>query len=280
MINPEKKSMLFYLDYRQHLELLSNADCGALVKALLRYAVGEKVPELRGAAAMAFSFMRAQLDRDNAQYEAQCERAREAGRKGGRPRKQRESDSGEELIAEPGSEEALEEKTEGFSEDHEEKSGFFPETSKSLKDTDTETETDKDTDNDKDTDTDKDADTDTETVTDTDAETVADEKEHFYAAAGGPGRPSRAAQASSSERKPEAPSSRTSPEGRASSGGAAARPGAEVSVWDSRMLEQSGILRQAIDGVTRKLEGREKQDPAAVEDYMKAELLSILKRGR
>lgn len=277
MINPEKKSMLFYLDYRQHLELLSNADCGALVKALLCYAVGEKVPELRGAAAMAFSFMRAQLDRDNAQYEAQCERAREAGRKGGRPRKQRESDSGEELIAEPGSEEALEEKTEGFSEDHEEKSGFFPETSKSLKDTDTETETDKDTD----TDHDKDADTDTETVTDTDAETetAADEKEHFYAAAaGGPGRPSRAAQASSSEQE-SASSSRTSPEGRASSGGAAARPGAEVSVWDSRMLEQSGILRQAIDGVTRKLEGREKQDPAAVEDYMKAELLSILKRG-
>ena len=44
MINPEKKSMLFYLDYRQHLELLSNADCGALVKALLRYAVAHRLP--------------------------------------------------------------------------------------------------------------------------------------------------------------------------------------------------------------------------------------------
>ena len=279
MINPDKKSMLFYLDYRQHLELLSNADCGALVKALLRYAVGEEVPELRGAAAMAFSFMRAQLDRDNAQYEAQCERAREAGRKGGRPRKQREPDAVEELRAEAGSEDALEEKTEGFSESREKKGGFFPETSESLKDTDTETETDKDTDNDKDADTDNDNDTDADTVTAADAEADADEKKHFYAAAaGGPGRLSRAAQLSSSEQE-SASSSRTSLESRASSGGAAAHPGVESNVLDSRTLEQSGILRQAIDGGTRKLEGREKQDPAAVEDYMKAELLSILKRG-
>ena len=198
MINPDKKSMLFYLDYRQHLELLSNADCGALVKALLRYAVGEEVPELRGAAAMAFSFMRAQLDRDNAQYEAQCERAREAGRKGGRPRKQREPDAVEELRAEAGSEDALEEKTEGFSESREKKGGFFPETSESLKDTDTETETDKDTDTDKDTEKDKDNDNenDTDADTETDAETeVLLNKEciQFAAASGAARRPLRSA---------------------------------------------------------------------------------------
>ena len=277
MINPDKKSMLFYLDYRQHLELLSNADCGALVKALLRYAVGEEVPELRGAAAMAFSFMRAQLDRDNAQYEVQCERAREAGRKGGRPRKQREPDSGEEFIAEAGSEEAPDEKNGGLLESHEKKGGFFPETSKSLKDTDNDTDTDHDTDADTDTETVTDTETDAETETAVDAGTDADEKEHFSAAApGGPGRPSRAAQ-KPSERESEAASSRTPPESRVSPGHAAARPRAESLVWDSRALEQSGILRQAVDSVTQKLAGRE-QDPANVEACLKAEILSILKR--
>lgn len=86
------KSFLFYLDWRQHLEMLTDAERGRLLSALLDYAEAGALPEgIDGAAGMAFSFMRAQLDRDREKYEARCKANRENGLKGGRPPKQTEA---------------------------------------------------------------------------------------------------------------------------------------------------------------------------------------------
>lgn len=87
----EKKSFMLYLDYRQHLALLSDEDRGRLLMALFDYAETKTAPELSGAAGMAFSFIKAQMDRDDAKYEETVEKRRSAGRQGGRPPKQTET---------------------------------------------------------------------------------------------------------------------------------------------------------------------------------------------
>lgn len=85
------KSFLFYLDWRQHLAMLDDEERGRLLMALLDYEETGAIPEgLSGAASMAFSFMRAQLDRDREKYEAKCKANRENGMKGGRPPKEKD----------------------------------------------------------------------------------------------------------------------------------------------------------------------------------------------
>ena len=86
-----KKSFVLYYDYRNHLALLSDEERGKLLMALLDYGEHGKEPELEGAALMAFSFIRAQMDRDTAKYEETCRKRREAGKQGGRPAKPKES---------------------------------------------------------------------------------------------------------------------------------------------------------------------------------------------
>ena len=59
---------------------------GKLFTAILCYAAGEEIPELDVAADMAFSFIQDRMDRDNATYMQKCEKRREAGKLGGRPK--------------------------------------------------------------------------------------------------------------------------------------------------------------------------------------------------
>ncbi|WNX85945.1 DUF6291 domain-containing protein [Agathobaculum sp. NTUH-O15-33] len=77
-----RKAFMLYFDYREHLELLTDAERGALLTALFEYAEHGRESELAGAAKMAFSFIRAQLDRDADKYSERCERNRENGAKG------------------------------------------------------------------------------------------------------------------------------------------------------------------------------------------------------
>lgn len=92
MSKDTKKSFVLYYDYRQHLELLSDEERGRLLMALLDYAENGKRPDLEGAALMAFSFIRAQMDRDAEKYAETVRKRREAGKQGGRPPKAPESD--------------------------------------------------------------------------------------------------------------------------------------------------------------------------------------------
>ena len=83
----DKKTLLLYQEYEEHFKLLTDEQKGQLIMALFAYNRGEKV-ELDGILQMAFSFMKADIDRNNAKYNEIVEARREAGRKGGRPRKQ------------------------------------------------------------------------------------------------------------------------------------------------------------------------------------------------
>ena len=78
-----KQSFLMYMDYQEHLELLTEEEIGKLVLALFRYTKDGSLPdwpkEDRSFAAlfMAFSFIRKQMDRDRDRYEETCAKNKE-----------------------------------------------------------------------------------------------------------------------------------------------------------------------------------------------------------
>lgn len=77
-----KNSFLLYTDYKKHIDLLPLEEKGKLLDAIFNYAEGIEV-ELDGMALMAFSFIKAQMDRDVEKYEEKCEKRKAAGAKGG-----------------------------------------------------------------------------------------------------------------------------------------------------------------------------------------------------
>lgn len=88
---------MLYLDSEQQWEMLSNEQAGILIKALLRYSkTGERIQTDDGMVLMAFSFIAAQIDRDGEKWQKTCERRREAGKLGGRPKKQPEDEESKE----------------------------------------------------------------------------------------------------------------------------------------------------------------------------------------
>ena len=89
MAQDSKKGFLLYYDYRKHLSLLSDAERGKLLMALLNYGERGDMPEdLDGMAFMAFSFITGQMDRDAQKYADTCRKRSEAGKQGGRPKKE------------------------------------------------------------------------------------------------------------------------------------------------------------------------------------------------
>lgn len=96
MAQEKKKSFVLYCDYRIHLQILTDAERGKLLMALMDYAETGKEPELQGGALMAFSFITMQMDKDAARYAETCRKRSEAGQKGGRPAKATETEEKQE----------------------------------------------------------------------------------------------------------------------------------------------------------------------------------------
>ena len=85
-MDKEKKSFLMYLDYEEQFALLTDEQLGQLLRTVMEYERTQIVPELDGIVKMAFSFIKAQLDRDREKYEDRCAKNKENGKKGGRPK--------------------------------------------------------------------------------------------------------------------------------------------------------------------------------------------------
>lgn len=75
-----------YTEYLKHVQKMDMEQRGKLFTAILCYAAGKELPELDAASDMAFSFIQDRMDRDNAAYIQKCEKRREAGKLGGRPK--------------------------------------------------------------------------------------------------------------------------------------------------------------------------------------------------
>lgn len=79
----DKKSFVLYTEYEENLEDLPDAELGQLFRAIFSYVNRGVIPELSPSCKMAFSFIRKDLDRNQAKYEETCRRRAEAGQKGG-----------------------------------------------------------------------------------------------------------------------------------------------------------------------------------------------------
>ena len=86
----DKKSFLIYLDYEEQFNLLTDEQVGQLMRANIKYEKSGEEPKLDGMLKMAFSFIKTQLDRDRDKYNKKCEKNKENGAKGGRPKKKQE----------------------------------------------------------------------------------------------------------------------------------------------------------------------------------------------
>lgn len=86
-----KNSFVLYCDYMKQIELLNMEQRGVLLTAIMQYSSGQEVVEMDGMTNMAFSFIQNQLDRDKEKYERTVKSRSDAGKKGGRPKKQEEA---------------------------------------------------------------------------------------------------------------------------------------------------------------------------------------------
>lgn len=90
-----KDSFVLYTKYSEQLELLTMEQRGELITAIFECMKGNE-PSINGVVAMAFSFIKTQLDADAEKYEEVCRKRAEAGKMGGRPKKQMVSDENQE----------------------------------------------------------------------------------------------------------------------------------------------------------------------------------------
>ena len=82
----EKKSFVLYLEYGEYFAELTDEQAGKVIKAIYAFEQGQELPEMSGAAKIAFSAIRNQLVRDNERWEKQVRN----GKRGGRPASQEE----------------------------------------------------------------------------------------------------------------------------------------------------------------------------------------------
>ena len=80
----EKQSFVFYTQWGQALQMLPPEDAVQLMLGVIEYVETGRTPVLPPTAAMAFSFIGAQLERDRQKFEDKKEKNRRAGSNGGK----------------------------------------------------------------------------------------------------------------------------------------------------------------------------------------------------
>lgn len=81
------KYVKIFCDMSGTVDVLSDAEAGRLLKAILHYGMDGTDDQLPGQEKLVFQMLRAQIDRDRESYAQKAQRNRENGSKGGRPRK-------------------------------------------------------------------------------------------------------------------------------------------------------------------------------------------------
>lgn len=87
--------ILLFADYEEKLSVLTAEEKGNLLDAIFRYNRTGEVPEnMPKLVQVIFSFIKDDIDRNREKYKNICERNRENGKHGGRPKKQEENPVG------------------------------------------------------------------------------------------------------------------------------------------------------------------------------------------
>ena len=77
-----KDSFIIYTKFGEQVSLLSDAQAGVLLRALIAYQSGETLPKMDGMTNIVFSIIRQQIDFDNQKYEEMCKAKSDAGKLG------------------------------------------------------------------------------------------------------------------------------------------------------------------------------------------------------
>ena len=96
-----KEAMCFRFRWFDTLECLPEAELRSMLKAIRAYAENDQAPDFTGLAAALWHEFKTCIDHDKKEYAAKCERLRENGCKGGRPRKQMEENETNENQEKP-----------------------------------------------------------------------------------------------------------------------------------------------------------------------------------
>ncbi len=119
----ERKSLLLYTEFYEEFQQLSDEEAGQVIKALFLEELGENPASPTGAAGLLFSILKRILHKDREKYKSVCERNRENGKKGGRPRKSEVSASSSQKTEKP---KKAEKETEKEKEKEKEKESLSP----------------------------------------------------------------------------------------------------------------------------------------------------------
>ena len=86
------KGFFTYFHHANVIDKLSDAQTGRLFKALMHYGRDGELIDLSDdiACDLTFTLMRDEIDRNFERYQEMCEKRREAGKKGGRPKKEQD----------------------------------------------------------------------------------------------------------------------------------------------------------------------------------------------
>lgn len=83
----DKGTFILRSDFYPQVQLLTREQRGDLLTAIFAYTSDEDLPAMDGVTTMCFEFIKASIDFYAVRYDAQCQKNRENGRKGGRPKK-------------------------------------------------------------------------------------------------------------------------------------------------------------------------------------------------
>ncbi len=83
----DKGTFILRSDFYPQVQLLTREQRGDLLTAIFAYTSDEDLPTMDGVTTMCFEFIKASIDFYAVRYDAQCQKNRENGRKGGRPKK-------------------------------------------------------------------------------------------------------------------------------------------------------------------------------------------------
>ena len=86
----ERKSFVFHAEWKQAIDLMPTELRLELYEAIVTYAITGELPEMTEQAKVAFCFIQPKLDESNKAYLVKCEKIKENGKKGGRPKKETE----------------------------------------------------------------------------------------------------------------------------------------------------------------------------------------------
>ena len=85
----KQDSVILHLEDFEDIDCMKDAEAGKLLKAILCYVSTGALPDKLGVQARTmFGYIRRHIDRDKDKYAEKCRKRAEAGRKGGRPKKE------------------------------------------------------------------------------------------------------------------------------------------------------------------------------------------------